>query len=199
MNKWFLAVFSTFLLAAPVFAIDVSEVDNLDPYYQKDGLEISSYQKVLIAPLGADRTFVLAPPWVEGDAANPKKWGLTASDIKWLRKSYQEAMRAEIGQQFEIVDEPGEGVLIVSIELVSLMPFARKDEKVETQGFGVIVAQAELRDGQNGELLAVYEGPQRVGSEYQQNTRLNGEKSLMQLFEIWGARVRMYMESHGTE
>ena len=85
------------------------------------------------------------------------------------------------------------------VELVSLMPFARKGEDVQTQGFGIVVAQAQLRDGGNGELLAIYEGPQRVGNQYQQNTRLNSENSLNTLFEIWGTRLRMYMESYGDQ
>ena len=141
-------------------------------------------------------TFVVPPPWITGAEASPTKWALSKEDDRWLRESYQAALRAEIGTSFEIVDQPGEGVLILRVELISLMPFARKGEDVQTQGFGVILTQAQLRDGKNGELLAVYEGLQRVGQEYQQNTRLNSETSLKKLFEIWGARVRMYMESH---
>jgi hypothetical protein len=154
---------------------------------------------VLIAPLGVSATFVLAPPWVSSDERSTQKWALTAEDKKWLKNTYQKAISAEISQKYEIVDEPGEGVLIVRVELISLMPFARKGEDVQTQGFGIVVAQAQLRDGGNGELLAIYEGPQRVGNQYQQNTRLNSENSLNILFEIWGARLRMYMENYGDQ
>jgi hypothetical protein len=197
MKKYLLSLAMSFgLIATSAYAVDMSEVENLDPYFEKAGLEISAYDKVLIAPLGVGATFIVPPPWVTGADASAKLWALTEADERWLRESYQQAVRAEIGQEFEVVDEAGEGVLIVRIELISLMPFARKGEDVQTQGFGVIVAQAQLRDGNNGELLAVYEGPQRVGQEYQQNTRLNAETSLTKLFEIWGARVRIYMESH---
>jgi len=176
-------------------AADVSEVEQLEPYYQKSGLDLSGYSKVLIAPLGVTATVVVAPPWVTAQERATQRWELTSDDEKWLRQSYQTAVRSEIGQRFEVVDEPGEGVLIVRIELVSIMPFARKGEDVQTQGFGIIVAQAQLRDGASGELLAIYEGPQRIGDQYQQNTRLNSENSLKHVFEIWGARIRMYMES----
>jgi hypothetical protein len=197
MKKYLLSLAISFsLIATTAFGVDVSDVENLDPYFEKQGLQISNYNKVLVAPLGVGATFVVPPPWVTGIDANAKKWSLTEEDERWLRESYQKAVRAEIGEAFEVVDEPGEGVLIVRVELISLMPFARKGEDVQTQGFGVVVAQAQLRDGQNGELLAVYEGPQRVGRQYQQNTRLNSETSLMKLFEIWGERIRLYMESH---
>jgi hypothetical protein len=182
-------------LASATAAVDVSDVEQMEPYYQKPGLDLSGYDKVLVAPLGVTATFVVPPPWVTPEERATLRWELTPEDDRWLRKSYQTAVRSEIGQSFTIVEEPGEGVLIVRIELVSIMPFARKGEDVQTQGFGIIVAQTQLRDGSNGELLAIYEGPQRIGDQYQQNTRLNSENSLKQVFEIWGARVRMYMES----
>jgi hypothetical protein len=49
-----------------------------------------------------------------------------------------------------------------------------------------------------GELLAIYEGKQEVGSEYQQNTRLNAENDLRALFAVWGGRMRTVMDAaHG--
>lgn len=194
----YLAISIGFLTNA-AFAVDATEVERMVPYYQKADIDVSAYTKVLIAPLGVSATFVLAPPWVSSDERSTQKWALTAEDKKWLKNTYQKAVSAEISQKYEIVDEPGEGVLIVRVELISLMPFARKGEDVQTQGFGIVVAQAQLRDGGNGELLAIYEGPQRVGNQYQQNTRLNSENSLNILFEIWGARLRMYMENYGDQ
>jgi len=195
MKKSLIFGLMTLFLSPLVYATDLDEMDNLDPYYEKPGLDIGQYTSVFIAPLSANDARVIPPPWVTGDEASPKQWKLTKKDVEWLRKSYQEAMRKEIGEVGgrKIVDQPVEGALIVRIELVSLMPFARKGEKAETLGFGVIVAQAQLRDGMTGELLAVYEGPQRVGTEYQQNTRLNAERKLENLFSIWGARVNKYL------
>ena len=176
--------------------VDVSSVQNLAPYYQKDGAELGSYDKVLIDTLATRNARVIAPPWIEGDARNPKKWQLTNADIDWLRKSYQAAMKEQIEGNggYEIVSTPGEGVVILDVRLISLMPYARRGEKVTVRGFGELVVQAQLRDGLTGELLAVYEGPQEVGLEYQQNTRLNSEQSLSGLFSIWGARMRMLLD-----
>jgi len=195
MKKSLIFGLMTLFLSPAVFAIDADEMNNLDPYYEKPGLDIGEYTSVFIAPLSANDARVVPPPWVTGDEASPKQWKLTKKDIEWLRKSYQEAMRKEIGELGgkRIVDQPGEGTLIVRMELVSLMPFARKGEKAETQGFGVLLAQAQLRDGMTSELLAVYEGTQRIGTEYQQNTRLNAELNLTDLFSVWGARVNKYL------
>lgn len=95
---------------------------------------------------------------------------------------------------FPVVDQPGEGVLILDIEIIYLMPYAERGEKVTTRGFGEMLVQAQLRDGMTGELLAVYEGKQDVGSEYQPNTRLNNENRLRDLFQYWGKRVRGLMD-----
>ena len=51
-----------------------------------------------------------------------------------------------------------------------------------------------LMDGATGELLGIFEGTQDVGSEYQQNTRLNAENNLRALFDVWGMRMRKVMD-----
>jgi len=177
--------------------VQVTDIENLAPYFEREDLDFGDYSSVLIAPLSVADARVLPPPWVTGKDASPKKWKLTASDVKWLRESYQSAMREQISGDggYPIVEQPEEGTLIIRVELVSLMPFARKGERVETQGFGVIVAQVQLRDGMSGDLLAIYEGPQRVGTEFQANTRLNAENRLIEIFTIWGKRLRNYMEA----
>ena len=170
-------------------------VRDLDVYYEKEGVSLADYDAILIDTLGLDDARIVAPPWDEEDSS-PKKWTLTNSDAKWLRKSYREAMQAEISGNggFAIVDEPAKGVLMLDIEIIYLMPYARKGDKLTTRGFGEMLVQAQFRDAMTGELLGVYEGKQDVGSEYQQNTRLNNENSLRDLFQYWGARVRQIMD-----
>jgi hypothetical protein len=118
-----------------------------------------------------------------------------------LRKSYREAMQAEITGKggYPIVAEPGKGALILDVAIIYLMPYARKGEEVETRGFGEMLVQAQLRDGMTQELLAVYEGKQEIGSGYQQNTRLNNENSLRELFQVWGTRMRGILDSQKLE
>lgn len=171
-------------------------VRDLDVYYEKEGVALADYNAILIDSLGLDDARIVRPPWYEGEERNPKKWKLSNSDIKWLRQSYREAMTSEIeaNDGFAVVTEPGEGVLILDIEIIYLMPFAERGEKVTTRGFGEMLVQAQFRDGMTGELLAVYEGKQDVGSEYQPNTRLNNENRFADLFTYWGQRVRSIMD-----
>lgn len=177
-----------------------ANVRDLTRYYEKEGVDLSQYTSILIDRLGLDDARVMQPPWYEGEDRGPKKWQLTDSDISWLRKSYRETLTAEIEKGgYPVVDEPGDGVLILDIEIIYLMPYARRGEKVTTRGFGEMLVQAQLRDGMTEELLAIYEGKQNVGSEYQQNTRLNNESSLRELFQYWGSRVRGIMDAAKLE
>jgi len=170
---------------------------DLDAYYEKSGVDLTQYNSILLGELGLDNVRVLPPPWIADADKSPERWQLTEADMQWLRKSYREAMEAEISGNggYPIVDQLGEGVLILDINMIYLMPYARKGEEVETRGFGTMLVQAQLRDGVTAELLGVYEVKQEVGSEYQQNTRLNNENSLRELFKAWGARMRGIMDS----
>jgi len=200
-------IVSALLISSALIAGSAIAADGIDPkleslrlIYEEKNLEqdMSTYSKVLIAPLGLTETIVVAPPWITGDAASPSKWQLTSEDEAWLRSSFQQAMRDQISEHFEVVTEHGDDVLLVRIDLVSLMPYSRKGEDVQVQGFGEVVAQARLRDGRTGKLLAIYEGAQQVGHTYQQNSRLNAENSLKGMFNTWGARIREYMRHHGS-
>jgi hypothetical protein len=169
---------------------------DLDVYYEKEGVDLADYNSIILDTLGLEDARIVAPPWYDGEDGQPKMWALTTADAKWLRKSYRETMTDEIQSKggYPIVEEHGAGVLIIDIQVVYLMPYARKGENVQTRGFGEMLVQAQFRDGMTGELLAIYEGKQDVGSEYQQNTRLNNENRLLDLFQYWGGRVRMIMD-----
>jgi hypothetical protein len=171
-------------------------VADLRPYFRKEGLNLADYDAVLLGTMGLDDARVIPPPWYEGESSSPEKWKLTDGDIRWLRSSYRKAMRDEIevAGGYPIVDVPAAGVLNLDIEIIALMPYARKGEDVKTRGFGEILVQAQFRDALSGELLAIYEGKQSVGSEYQQNTRLNAENDLRSLFQVWGKRVRLILD-----
>jgi hypothetical protein len=171
-------------------------VENLKPYYIKEGADLSGYKKVMIDSLGVADVRVVAPPWYQGEDQGPAKWELTKKDIEWLRKSYRAAMQQEIEGKggYPVVTDIAADVLILDMEIVTLMPYARKGENVQVRGFGEMKVQATLRDGMTSELLAIFEGSQDVGTEYQQSTRLNAENNLKALFQVWGARMRKVMD-----
>jgi hypothetical protein len=197
---WMLISLTAIILTnSQVFAADedfAANVGNLQPYYIKKGADMSVYSKVMLDRLGVADARVVAPPWYDGEDGSPKRWKLTDKDVEWLRKSYRAAMKDEIETKggYPVVDEVAADVLILDVEIITLMPYARKGENVQVRGFGELKAQATLRDGMTSELLAIFEGPQDVGTEYQQNSRLNAENNLKALFEVWGARMREVMD-----
>lgn len=188
------------LTATSAFAVDeqlLAEIKNLDPYYVNESADLGKYDKVLIDSLKVGYAKVVAPPWYEGEDKGVRKWQLTDKDIKFLRDAYRDAMTSALEDDdgYPVVETGGEDVIVLDIEIITLMPYARKGEKVETRGFGELRAQATLRDGATGELLAIFEGLQDVGSEYQPNSRLNAENNLRDLFDVWGMRMRKVMDA----
>jgi hypothetical protein len=178
--------------------ISVSSIQNLKPYYIKEDVELSSYSKVFVDNLKVIDARVIAPPWYDGDNKSPKKWRLSKKDTEFLRESYRTAMIKHLNAGgYEVVEAiESADVIILDIEIITLMPYARKGENVQVRGFGELKAQATLRDGLTSELLAIFEGVQNVGSEYQQNSRMNSENSLNELFEVWGMRMRKLMDDN---
>ena len=164
--------------------------------YEKPGLDIGRYNAVMIDSLGVADARVIPPPWVEAKDRNPKKWQLNSKDIQWLKDNYRAAMKEQIEAVggYAVVSEPRPEALIVDVKIVSLTPYAQRDEDVITKGTGELTIQAELRDSMTRELLAIYEGDQDVGSEYQQNVRMNKEHDANRLFAAWGEKVRLMMD-----
>ena len=79
--------------------------------------------------------------------------------------------------------------------LLTLTPYASTDEKVMTKGSGEITVQVQLKDGNNGALLGIYEGIQPVGKEYQEHTLLTADNNLKVLFSIWGRQARKILDT----
>jgi len=196
-----IARFITILLLAGVASLaaadDLYKISKaLTKFYEKPGLDISSYDAVMIDTLGVADARIIPPPWVEGKDRNPKKWQLNSKDIQWLKDSYRAAMKEQIeaSGDYAVVSEPRPEALILDVKIVSLTPYAQRGEDVITRGSGELTIQAELRDSMTGELLAIYEGDQDVGSEYQQNVRINKEHNAKTLFAAWGEKVRLMMD-----
>ena len=138
--------------------------------------------------------------FIEGEDRNPRKWALSADDIAFAKQAYRSAMKQQLEADgaYPIVEQPAAGVLELSIAIINLTPYAQRDEKVQTRGSGELRMQVELRDAMSRELLAIYEGEQAVGREYQENTPLSAENDMKQLFAEWGAKVRRALDrDHG--
>ena len=196
-------IVSSFFMLALATGAGLAQADDLykiskvlTQVYEKDGFDIGRYDQVMIDTLGVADARMIPPPWVEGNDRNPKKWQLNSKDIQWLKDNYRAAMKEQIETigGYAVVSEPSPEALILDVKIVSLTPYAQRSEDVITRGTGEMTVQAELRDSMTGELLAIYEGDQDVGSEYQQNARINKEHDANRLFAAWGEKVRLMMD-----
>ena len=196
-------IVSSLIVLALVSGASLAQTDNLykiskalTQVYEKDGLDMGRYDQVMIDTLGVADARVIPPPWVEGKDRNPKRWQLNSKDIQWLKDNYRAAMKEQIETigGYAVVSEASPEALILDVKIVSLTPYAQRSEDVITRGTGEMTVQAELRDSMTGELLAIYEGDQDVGSEYQQNARMNKEHDANKLFAAWGEKVRLMMD-----
>ena len=167
-----------------------AQTDTLTASYTKPGVNLKQYKQFLIKPLNLEDTRLIPPPWVE--KPDPKVWHLTRQNQQFLRDTFASAVREGIASEgkFTVVKEPTPGTLQIDIHLMSLTPWAANDEKgVETLGSGTMTFEAHVRDAKTAELLAVYQGTQQVGKNYQENTPANKMTDLKEHFTTWGKSI----------
>ena len=184
----FRAVGAALLLAFAASAW-AQQTDMLMPSYIKPGVNFKQYKQFSIKPLNLDDTRVIPPPWVE--KPNPKDWRMSKENQDFLRETFASAVRegVESDGKFKVVNEHTPGTLQVDVHLLSLTPWASRDEKVETLGSGTLTFEAHVRDAATSELLAVYQGTQQVGKDYQANTPANKMTDIKQHFTDWGRNI----------
>jgi hypothetical protein len=173
---------------------DISEfAAPLNVQYERPGVDYSQYDKLIINDIDVDNTKIIPPPWTEGQTF---RWEISERNVGALQKEFHESMRDQISGNggYDIVTQPGEGVMELTLTIVSFMPYAERKEKVITKGSGEMQINVEVRDAKTGVLLAIYEGPQEVGKEYNENTDFSRQQNLKMLFDSWGRRVRLAMD-----
>ena len=163
--------------------------DMLMPSYIKPGVNFKQYKQVSIKPLNLDDTRVIPPPWVE--KPNPKDWIMSKDNQDFLRDTFSSAVREGVESEgkFKVVKEHTPGTLAIDVRLISLTPWASRDEKVETLGSGTLTFEAHVRDAATSELLAVFQGTQQVGQNYQANTPANKMTDIKEHFTDWGRNI----------
>lgn len=186
-TKIVLALLSLFFISIPPLL--AQEPPELAVTYVKQDVDFKYYNQFVLKTLNVDNTRLIPPPWVE--SADAKKWQLSDGNKDFLRSAYRDAMKKGLEEsgEFKVVSKPIRGTLELGITLVSLAPYAQQGERVTTRGYGTLSFEAALRDARTGELLALYEGVQKVGQDYQENTDFNKASNLIQHFTSWGRRV----------
>jgi len=166
-------------------------------YERPPGVDYSQYDKLMINDLDVSDTKIVPPPWASD---KPFKWNVSDRNVAALQKEFLVSMADQVSGNngYEIVAEPEDGTIEMTLTIVSFMPYAERKEKVVTKGSGEMRISVEIRDALSGQLLAIYEGPQEVGQAYNENTDFSRQQNLKKLFDSWGRRLRMKLdEDHG--
>jgi hypothetical protein len=185
------------LLLAAAFAWAQSE--ELVVTFRKPTVDLKPYTQLLITPLNLSDARIVPPAWVERPAA--REWDLTAENQEALRSAYARAVRAgiESAGEYKVVDAPAAGTLQVEVRLISLTPWAARNERATTLGTGSLSFEAHVRDASTAELLAIFHGTQPVGNEYQENTAFNRAAGLTEHFTNWGRNLSRRLTAARTQ
>lgn len=162
----------------------------------RPGMDYTKYDKFLIRPLEVSDTRIIPPPWAEGAAARPRAWDISDNNEAFLQEQYHSAMKKQLEEigGYTLVSEPEEGTLAVEVEIISLTPWASRDEQVITKGSGEMTFRAEVRDAMTREILVIYEGDTPVGEDYQEHTEFTVKQNADELFETWGEFLRLALD-----
>ncbi len=110
--------------------------------YVKDGIDLSAYNKVMVKPLSLDNIEVLKPSWEEG---NDDIWAFNPENRSDIQKWFLDAMQQEIeiNGGYKLVNAPGDDVLRVEVEVLSITPYVKpgtqssdSDHVISTLGSG---------------------------------------------------------------
>ena len=178
--------------------------DPLDPTWVRPDTDFSKYTKFLVKPLNISDVKILRPPWAQDD---PIEWKLETISLETIQDIFLEAMKEtlEADGGYPLVDEPGEDVLEVDMELLSIMPYVRPGSdgtddghQIVTLGSGEVTGTAELRDSTSRALLILLEGERVAGEEYKQFTAENNIYNLRAMFTAFAMRLRVALDKvHG--
>jgi len=185
-------------------SVVMAGTDPLDPTWVRPDTDFSKYTKFLVKPLNLSDVKILRPPWAQDD---PVEWKLETISLESIQEIFLEAMKEvlEADGGYPLVDEPGDDVLEVDMELLSIMPYVRPGSdgtddghEIVTLGSGEVTGTAELRDSNSRALLILLEGERVAGEEYKQFTAENNIYNLRAMFTAFAQRLRVAMDKvHG--
>lgn len=172
--------------------------------YVKPGIDLSTYNKVLVKPLNIDNIEVLKPVWEQD---NDEVWSFQPEDADAIQEWFMDAMQHELEEKggYSLVSQPAADVMRIEVELLSITPYVKPGTpgndgkfKIQTLGSGDVVVSAEFRDSMTRELLILIEGERTIGEEYKKLSPENHTKNVKGLFAKWGKVVRDGLDkAHG--
>ena len=178
----------------------VCAAESLTPQYMNPDADLSQYDRILLNRLNMDNARIIPPPWVEGADRYSGKWAMDKNRVKTMQQifSTQLKQQLEIDGAYVLTEDADEGVLEISIKVISLTPYASHDENVISKGSGELNMQVTLRDAHSGSLLAIFDGEQKVGEHYHKRSDISAMEDVKALFTQWGERIRHVLDlAHG--
>jgi hypothetical protein len=176
----------------------------VEPTWVKEGVNWQQYGKFLVHPLDVDNVRVIKPPYAQDD---PSDWSLDVQDLAGIQAIFRDVMHRELSGNdgYPLVYAPGNDVVEVEVELLSITPWLKPggDESLQgyvvtTLGSGEIAGRVEMRDSTTRELLLLIEGDKAVGEKYTEFTRANNASNVEAMFTSFAKRVRAAMDRvHG--
>ena len=189
-------------LGAMIFASAV--VAQVEPTWEKEGVDWQQYDKFLVLPLVVDSVKVIKPAHAQDD---PSDWDLDIEDLAGIQAIFRDVMIKELtgNDGYPVVYADGKDVVEVEVELLSITPWLKPggDKALEglvvtTLGSGEVAGRVELRDSTTRELLLLIEGDKAIGKQYTEFTRANNLANVEAMFTSFAKRLRSAMDRvHG--
>lgn len=191
-------------LIVMLFSTSVAAETLLEPTWVKEGVDWSTYTKFLVHPLNVDHVAVTRPPWAEDD---PNEWRLEIESLQAIQSIFRDAMKDTLtaNNGYPLVYAPGENVLELEVEVLSIMPWIRPGSgytkggmQITTMGSGEITVSIEFRDSNTRELLMLIEGDKAVGEQFKEFSTANNVANIENMFSAFAGRLRNAMDRvHG--
>ena len=192
---------------AEIIGDNLHKVDNsgVSSAYVDPDVDFSQYRKVAIMPLDTHQLEVIQPSQSRGY----NKWELTDKDRSLLAERYMAQMRQylsedAVGQPYELVDQPGEGVLVISAAIVTIAPSAPRDDissrgysgrsKVFSEGAGSMTIAMAVQDGQSSKELVKLIDKREGWRGMRRNNSVTNLSDVNHMFSIWARKLKVGLD-----
>ena len=170
--------------------------------------DFADFNQIILDPLDLNSVDIIQPN-TSGSSARRTKWELNDRNKEMLQSAYREVFTNTLTStgDFEIVTEPGPGVMRVSAAVTGIAPSATMDDnrsrhvgrtRVYTEGAGSMAVAFVLADSENGEVFAIVKD-QRSGSPvWGVNNSVSNMGDVRFMFSRWARMLRARMDiAHG--
>lgn len=162
-------------------------------------VSFSSYTKIMLVPVSMENTEIIQPQSTRGS----RPWVLEDRDKELINNSYQQMMSKYLVDEggYELVTDPGEGVIVIQAALVALAPSAPKDDgrsrgttsvrsKTFTDSAGTITMAMVLLDGVSGKQLVKWVDARSGWGTMRNNNSVSNLSDVNLIFSSWASQVR---------